>query len=204
MSDKAGSTGLSRRELMRRGALAGGAAIWVTPAVQSVASPVFGAAVSPAPGPEGCGRMTGGGFIDTERYGRVTYGFQLRCGDPAVPPNRLEVNWSAGRTPHQFHLTGPFSAVCTDTPGISPNPPKADFDTLTGTGTGRLRIGSNKQAATVEVTLTDAGEPGSPPSGVDRTRILVRDSGGAVVLLVDGFADGGNLQAHRATGSKAC
>ncbi|MGH9247601.1 MAG: hypothetical protein ACRD29_25490 [Acidimicrobiales bacterium] len=46
--------GISRRQLIKRGALVGGAVIWVTPVVQSFTSPAFAAQGSPRPGcPDG-------------------------------------------------------------------------------------------------------------------------------------------------------
>jgi hypothetical protein len=46
--DVAGELGVSRRDLLRRGAVAGGELLWIAPAIQSVAAPAYANAVSPA------------------------------------------------------------------------------------------------------------------------------------------------------------
>lgn len=182
--------GMSRRTLIKRSAIVGGTVLWAAPVVQSFTSPAFGQVGTAE---EICGRMTYGGFIDTVLYGRVTYGGELHCGTPAVPPNRLEVNWEGG---NNFHLTGDFTSSCLDTPAIE-TPPAADFDTLVGSGTGTL----NQQAGySVEITLTDSGEPGT----ADTISLTISDSNGVIVLQASGPVSGGNIQAHAATGSKAC
>ena len=42
--------GLTRRELLRRGAVVGGALVWVAPAVQSIRTPAFAQAMGQSPG----------------------------------------------------------------------------------------------------------------------------------------------------------
>ena len=137
--------------------------------------------------------MTGGGSVFREgdgveivttgpKVGRVTHGFELRCDGR---PSNLEINWDGNR----FHLEQLTSAVCTDSPLITPNPPDALFDTFTGTGNGRY---NGAAGATAEWVFTDAGEGGSG----DTATIRIEDAGGNVVLEVSGFLTFGNHQAH--------
>ena len=87
-----------------------------------------------------------------------------------------------------FHLETITSVSCADDPGIDPNPPKASFDTLHLVGTGRW---NGLLGATIEVTVTDAGQPGRN----DSMSITINDANG-VVSTVSGNLDGGNHQAH--------
>lgn len=50
MDDQQSTPGLDRRDLIKRGAVVGGALVWSAPLVQTVASPAL-AATSPGPGP---------------------------------------------------------------------------------------------------------------------------------------------------------
>jgi len=129
--------------------------------------------------------MTGGGSVI---YGdiRVTHGFVLRC-DPSQNSNNLEVNWDSG---NRFHLESLTAVSCSDNPSILPNPPKAGFDTLQGSGTGRY---NGVSGATAVWTFTDAGEPGDN----DTATILIKDADGNTVLSVSGNLSGGNHQAHK-------
>jgi len=129
------------------------------------------------------GRMTGGGRVDTATYGRVTHGFTLRCS--SGDPQQLQVNWGRNR----FHLETLTSAFCGDSPAIGPESPAAAFDTLGGSGTGRL---NGAAGATVDFVLGDAGEPGSG----DTITITIKDVVGDVVLVATGLLGGGNHQAH--------
>ncbi len=139
----------------------------------------------PPPPPENQnGRMTGGGSIFTSEGMRVTHGFELHCNASDMP-NRLEINWRH----HQFHLLNLTSVACTDDPNIDPGNPKTNFDTLTATGTGRL---DGTDGATIQLKLTDAGEPGRN----DTATFIIRDASGNVVLTVSGPLHFGNHQAH--------
>ncbi len=133
------------------------------------------------------GRMTGGGSIlPKNQLGRITHGFEIHC-NPANEPNNLEVNWDKG---NNFHLTSLTTAVCTNDRNVGgPNPPKAGFNTFTGTGTGRLNGVDN---ATIEFTFTDAGEPGRN----DFAKYIIKDSSGNIVLQASGYLRYGNQQAH--------
>jgi hypothetical protein len=142
------------------------------------------------------GFMTGGGSIQCGDVGRVTHGFVLHCIFPEGTqsprgPNNLEINWGGG---NNFHLTALTTCVCSDDPLIQPKPPSAPFDTMVGTGTGLL---NGVAGATIEFTLTDAGEPGA---GVDQAAFKIRDAQGNVVLNcpLQVLDQGGNHQAHKA------
>lgn len=131
----------------------------------------------------GMGRMTGGGSAFGLGRTRVTHGFQLWC-EAADPRQQLEVSWGE----RQFHLLGLTSAECLDT-ALDAGLPQARFDTFRGAGVGVL---DGADGATVEFTLTDAGEPGTS----DRARIRIRDSAGEVVLDFDKTLQLGNHEAH--------
>ncbi len=129
------------------------------------------------------GRMTGGGAIGSGAA-RATHGFTLHC-DVTQGPNKLQVNW--GRS-NSFHLEALTAAICTDNPALESGSPTADFDTYSGTGTGRYNGSSGARA---EWTFTDAGEPGV----ADTASLKISDARGKVVLTVSG-AVAGDQQAH--------
>jgi hypothetical protein len=138
------------------------------------------------------GRMTGGGSIicPGPAY-RVTFGFELHCQlerGAISGPNNLEVNFSTGE---HFHLTTLTKAVCTGPDATTPNAP---FNTLTGEGTGTL----NGEAATIKFVLVDNGEPGSR----DTASFTIWQGGEKVLDCGACNLEGGNIQAHRATGNK--
>ncbi len=133
--------------------------------------------------------MTGGGFVDTEKYGKVTHGFVIRCQTERFG-NNLEVNWEG----NSFHMTNLTNVNCWNDPTIEPNPPSAQIDTIHGNGTGRY---NGQDGATVHFMFTDAGEPGTN----DRIKELtIRDASGKIVLEMWPYPgrtlDGGNHQAH--------
>ena len=138
----------------------------------------------PPPGAGKPGSFTGGGSVFGDDGGRVTHGFQLNC-EADKSPNNLQINWNG----NAFHLKSLTLAACTDSPGIVPNPPSADFDTYVGAGTGTLNGVSGYKA---EWRFTDAGEPGKN----DTARIVIRDPTNSVVLSVSGNLNRGNHQAH--------
>jgi hypothetical protein len=131
------------------------------------------------------GRMTGGGSVFTNAGKRVTHGFEIHC-DVTHVPNRLEINWDGG---NNFHLETMTGAVCLDDPKIDSGHPRAPFDTYIGTGIGKL---NGVFGATVNLTFTDAGEPGTD----DTATIVIKDVNNQVVLTVSGNLDKGNQQAH--------
>jgi hypothetical protein len=141
--------------------------------------------------PSESGWMTGGGNITDGGRGRnavpfSTHGFIIRCdGSHANFQYNDHINGGS------FHLESVTSVVCTDDPALNPHPPAADFDTLTLIGTGRWNPASGPTIeATVIVTLTDDGQPGTG----DYFDILVFNGG--VLSDVDGFLTVGNHQAH--------
>ncbi len=131
-------------------------------------------------------RMTGGGSVSDSSNKRITHGFTLQC-DVTNGPNNLEVNWGKG---NNFHLTSLTSALCTDDPTITSNPPAASFDTYNGTGTGKL---NGVSGATIAFTFTDAGEPGKN----DHATIVITSGTSTTVLSVSGNLHNGNHQAHK-------
>ena len=46
--------GISRRQLLKRGAVAGGTLLWVAPVIKSLTPPAFASQQSPPPGPTTC------------------------------------------------------------------------------------------------------------------------------------------------------
>jgi hypothetical protein len=137
------------------------------------------------------GRMTGGGsIICPAPVYRVTFGYELHCqpehGDIAGP-NNLEVNFSSGE---HFHLTTLTKAVCSGPDATTPNAP---FNTLSGEGTGTL----NGEAATIKFELVDNAEPGR---NVDTAKFVITTTSGVALSCGPRLLDGGNNQAHRATG----
>ena len=137
----------------------------------------------PGPHPSAIGRMTGGGSLLGPNRLRVTHGFELRCSGG---PNNLEVNWNGNK----FHLERLTTIACSDDPAIRPNPPGAAFDTITGSGVGRL---NNRPGATIQFTFKDAGEPGTS----DTATITIKDAAGNTVLTTTGRLTNGNHQAHQ-------
>jgi hypothetical protein len=135
------------------------------------------------------GRMTGGGSIicPAPAY-RVTFGYELHCqpekGD--IPgPNNLEVNFSTGE---HFHLTTLTKAVCSGPDATTP------FNTLTGAGSGTL----NGEAAMIKFVLVDNGEPGTQ----DTAKFVITTDSWEKALYCARTLEGGNNQAHAATGNK--
>jgi hypothetical protein len=135
-------------------------------------------------GGEGARRMTGGGSVLAAGGARVTHGFNLGCS--AGAHGNLQVNWGKG---NKFHLTSLDSASCSDDPAIDSGRPTAGFDTYVGTGTGRC---NGVDGAAVNLTFTDAGEPGKN----DTARILVSGCPGGGGVSVSGKLKNGNHQAH--------
>jgi hypothetical protein len=142
-------------------------------------------------GSSDAGRMTGGGSIvcpgTTNRY---TFGYELHCQQNGTisAPNNLEVNFSTGE---HFHLTNLTRGLCVGPDTTTPNAP---FDTYYGTGTGTL----NGEPAFIWFNLIDRAEPGT---GVDIAAFTIQTSSGTLLQCAN-LLEGGNNQAHRATGSK--
>lgn len=194
------AAGPHRRELLKRAAVVGGAA-WVAPLVQSLTAPAFAAtARSPMPA-RSCGRMTGGG-VNPGLGGLTRYGFELHCA-PGVGPNNLEIAFVRGGHEVNFHLDTLTSVTCSNTGGLEPDPPAADFDTLVGTGTGHLTgpgaVCRTADSAAITFRLVDAGEPGTS----DYVEFHIT-CGSTHLLDVEGQPFGGNRQAHKSTGGRSC
>ena len=139
------------------------------------------------------GRMTGGGsIICPHPVYRVTFGYELHCksGSGSISgPNNLEVNFSNG---DHFHLGTLTEAVCSGGPATTPNAP---FDTMTGEGTGTL----NGKAASIQFVLVDNAEPGR---GYDTAKFVITTTSGTALSCGPVALEGGNNQAHPATGNK--
>jgi hypothetical protein len=138
------------------------------------------------------GRMTGGGSIicPGSAY-RYTFGYELHCAREGLPisgPNNLEVNFSSGE---HFHLTQLTRGFCTGPGTTTPNAP---FNNFYGTGVGTL----NGQPAQIWFNLIDKAEPGA---GVDIAGFTIQTAAGNL-LQCSNTLEGGNNQAHRATGNK--
>jgi hypothetical protein len=138
------------------------------------------------------GRMTGGGSIICQGAAyRHTFGYELHCKRPGMPvsePNNLEVNLSTGE---HFHLTSLNTSACT---GPDATTPDANFNTIYGSGPGRL----NGEPAWIWFNFVDKAEPGA---GVDYAAFTIQTSAGTL-LQCKNVLEGGNNQAHRATGNK--
>src|SRR5262245_38288089 len=130
------------------------------------------------------GSMTGGARVLTPS-GFVTVALELQC-NASDGPNTLDVTAGGNR----FRLDTVTSANCTNDATIpSSGHGPAAFDTLQGKGAGKY----NGAKATAEWIFTDAGEPGRN----DTATIVIRNSGGVIVLTASGRLAGGNIQAHR-------
>lgn len=138
------------------------------------------------------GRMTGGGNINCPHpINKLTFGYELHCqldSGHISKPNNLTVAFDSGEV---FHLDSLTSAVCSPPAASRPNAP---FSIYEGTGTGTL----NKQPATISFRLEDNGEGGK---NTDRAQFSIT-SGGKTYSCPLSYLDGGNNQAHRATGKK--
>ncbi|MEJ2678815.1 MAG: hypothetical protein P8174_07045 [Gemmatimonadota bacterium] len=152
------------------------------------------------------GRMTGGGVVRVVGYAdalpepvevKVTHGFTLHC-DVRLS-NNLEINWGG----NQWHLEKESleNISCIDDPTVSPEPPKAPFDTFIADAWGSLRLGDGPSVAGAYISfeLQDSGEPGGKN---DRASIAIWAPGAdpavdAPVLSVPfDFIVNGNIQAH--------
>lgn len=130
------------------------------------------------------GRMTGGASV-----ANVSASFTLRCNGS---PNQLKLSWPGG----SFDMDHVDAIYCWDGEGYGEGQPDAPIDSLHLVGTGKLK---NGKAATVEITLTDRGEPGK---GSDTMRVVVKE-GSTVRASAAGFSTdkSGNVQAHASQGN---
>ena len=178
----------------------GGATVTYTPTLGFVGTDTFTYTVSDGNGGtatatvtvtvravEGASRMTGGGTITVgtgKAATRATWGFEIRCD--ASQGNFQFQDHGGGN----FHLTALTSVVCVDDPAIGSGVPKAGFDTMRFTGSGRW---NGVAGHTIEAVLVDGGEPGVP----DRITVTVKTGAGVVVSTLTGTLTGGNHQAHK-------
>ncbi|MFN2547890.1 MAG: PKD domain-containing protein [Myxococcales bacterium] len=127
------------------------------------------------------GRMTGGGTL----AGGVSHGFELRC-DHSISPERLEINWGRGQ---KFSLETMTSSGCTYDAALAPPNPEAQFNTLTGSGSGRLNGTSGYR---VTFSFTDADARGLR----DTAQMTIVSPSGATVFSAGGTLTGGHQEAH--------
>ena len=108
-----GTPAVSRRDMLRRSALVGGALVWTAPAVQTLAAPAFAAAGSDTPGedqPEGAISYVIVFFKCGGTYYRVKYtgtdpGYTIACGDNAARGNVSSDEAGIGYTHYDNILT---------------------------------------------------------------------------------------------------
>jgi hypothetical protein len=190
----ASSRSISRRQMLKRGAIAGSAAIWVPPIIQSVRLPAQAQVGSPPP----CitdGTMTGSGsaYLVGTSGKRVDFNLHVLDCPPQTSPPELTASWPKPGTPtHSFTLISFTSRTCEDT-GI-PNSPNANFDTIEGDGTGTLTINGVSETATVHFKFVDGGEGSGTTDYV--TLQITGTNSGLVLNIVDKPVVTGNVQAH--------
>jgi hypothetical protein len=204
--DNAAPEGVSRRSALKRGAIVGGALVWTTPVVQSLARPAFAQdAGSPLPGETSeCRKFTGGGQVGTSPDRDVNYDLRLFCASSDATPldGTLTINYVAAGMPVVFKLAN-YTSTCS---GNGTRSPDADFNTITITGTGTVGRGGTRVAASIDATFVDNRE-GNKAASADRVAIKITTSVATpdLDLTVDLRAvSGGNLQAHKAKGNRNC
>lgn len=206
LSARGETSSVSRRQLIKRGALIGTAAIWVPPVVQSIRMPAFGQVGSPGPPPEPCvgeGFMTGSGYayIAGTAGPKVHYTTQGQLHCTPDPSDKVSVDWDNGvkgnaKIAYEFNLTAITAADCTDNPLFEDPGPTANFNQTSGAGIGTYSINNVVQPgdATIIFKLIDGGEPGI---GADVVTITIEYPSNTVVLnVVDQPLTQGNLQTH--------
>ena len=191
--------GISRRTALKRGAVVGGALVWTTPIVQTLAGPAF-AQTEGSPGPDDDDEPCDGYFSSSAnnlldvRMGDVDIQLvsNLDCGSDLMG---LRVDYDdANGERATFNLTLGLTE-CSGTPTSSPG---SDFNviTLLAGSVGTVGVGNAKVDATVTGKFTDNSESGVP----DRVELtIVVASNPALNLTVADQAVGsgkGNLQAH--------
>lgn len=140
------------------------------------------------------GRMSGNGTLESEEF---HYRFDLRASEGASPDRgrlSIVVRDARGRKLDEFQALAWDSVVFSDHAAFDsgrPNRPTVDTVGISGTGTW-----NNVAGYSFVAEATDAGEPGH---GRDRFAIIIRDTGGAVVLSIDDVISSGNIQSTRVT-----
>lgn len=190
---------LSRRQVMQRGAVIGGA-IWIPPIVQSLRIPAHAQVGSPQPCIEETGRMTGRGKVGSAP--EVTYGISgagggeqgVHCVGSAG--DTISLSWKTGSTTYQFISTAITSVTCALNPGFpAPDPDQANFNETLGTADGTLTIsGQPAQTATLSFDFIDGGEGGSTNDHTAFT--VVGATSGQVLNIPLSPINSGNIQSH--------
>lgn len=198
-----GNLGISRRRLIKRGAIVGGTVVWAAPVVQSFTVPAYS-----QPLYQGCCRFTGGGGSggNTGLTNVVHYGLELYCGPNPPSPNNFTVTFrdvDTGKTV-AFHLESNYTAVCTPPPTTTPDAP---CSVIEGSGTGRVTgdgASNIDSSASFEFKLID-DDPGRGETGGDFFSVCVtyRNANGDTKVFCSEGVPNGNIQAHEVRGSKA-
>lgn len=187
MNEQETRAGISRRQLIKRGAVVGGVALWVPPVVQSMRLPAYGQVGSPPP--VSCivdGFMTGGGAVVS-----ADLDYELHKIDCPPQPSPSEPHMTVNFGGNIFVVTSYTQITCTDDPTV-PNGANADFDTVSGSGEGTL---NGVPGYTVQFQFVDGGE-GQPPNG-DRVTLIISDPNDNVVFsVINQPIDKRNQQAH--------
>src|SRR5437867_797714 len=187
---------ISRRDIIKRGAIVGGVALWAPPIVQSIRAPAMAQTVSGPP----CivtGDMTGGGFVTAPSGVKVSYDLRKLDCPPQTSPPELKVSWTVGtgknKVTYVFELLTFTSRTCVDNPSI-PNSPDANFDTVVGTGTGTLTVNGVDQNGTIQFGFIDNGEGAN---SLDTVTLIINDAANNNVMTINNqLVEAGNLQAH--------
>ena len=185
---------LSRRQLIKRGAVVGGVALWAPPVIQSLTMPAHAQVGSPEP-PVECivdGYMTGKGTVDLAGFS-VDYELRKLDCPPLTSPPELKVDWTDGGVDYHFELFTFTSRLCTDDPGI-PNGANANFDTVQGSGNGTLTVDGVPESASVTFQFIDAGEGANSPDSASLT--ITGVNSGQVLSFANEIIDKGQQQAH--------
>jgi len=136
------------------------------------------------------GRFTGGPNAIEIGGAKVTTGLQIHC-HPKDPSVNFEINWGGGEN---FHLTDLTTVSCFDSPGLTPEPPKAPVDTMIATGFGTY---NGATGYTIEFLLGDSGEPDNKRTDIMRILIYKTSDPTDVKLNVPlQNITAGNIQAH--------
>ncbi len=192
MNPEQESSGLSRRELMKRSAMVGGT-IWVAPAVSTLtAGRAWAVDYEEKPPPEDGCFITGGGRFQAFPSETATTGFEANLGQGAIrcdPEDsrrpRIEINWpnGAGGT-NNFKAQRLLEVTCDF----------QDGNQCTGCATGTAEGTLNQQGGyTLTFEVCDRGEPGTS----DTVLFVITGPNGTVLTtktsttLLDG-----NIQAH--------
>ena len=197
-----GNLGISRRQLIKRGAIVGGTVVWAAPVVQSFTAPAYSQTLYQL-----CCRFTGGGGSggDSGLTNVVHYGFELYCGPNPPAPNNFTVTFIDEATGKRvtFHLESNYTATCAPPPTTTPDAPCSQ---ITGGGSGRVTGpgATDGSSATFTFELRDE-DPGRGETGGDFMKVCVTYTNklGQLKTFCSEGIPTGNIQAHEVHGSKA-